>query len=279
VPINNFSHDELELWYPGSDAFDVELINPSGDSLGTIAAGSNGQLLDAAGNVQIFAANRLGDPNNGDNVIGIFLENSVPSGSWTVRLLGRTVTDGTFHAWIERDNNTPSSFAPPHDNTHTVGSISCGRNTIVVGSYDAHKKAKPISWFSSEGPTRDGRQKPEVSAPGHAVEAAHSRTKAGVVSKSGTSMAAPAVAGIIALIFAEAKKRGKDLTITELHDIIAASVNKSPPTPAGAWDARYGLGRIDAAKAIQETQHRSGAPLIASASKPKAKHAKKNKNA
>ncbi|MEY8828672.1 S8 family serine peptidase [Sedimentitalea sp. XS_ASV28] len=275
VPTNDFSHNELDVWYPGSDAFDVELIDPSGNSLGTIPAGSNGQLLDAAGNVEIFAANRLRDPNNGDNQIGIFLEDTVASGAWTVRLLGRSVTDGNFHAWIERDNAAPSSFAPPHDNSHTIGSISCGRNTIVVGSYDAHKSEKPISWFSSEGPTRDGRRKPEVSAPGHAVEAAHSRTRTGVVSKSGTSMAAPAMAGIISLIFAEARKQGTDLTITELHDVIAASVNSSPPTPSGGWDARYGRGRIDAAKAIGEIHKRSPAPLVASAGKTRSTPRKK----
>ncbi len=275
VPTNDFSHNELELWYSGSDTFDVELINPLGDSLGTIPAGSNGQLLDAAGNVQVFAANRLGDPNNGDNVIGIFMENTVASGPWTVRLLGRTVSDGKFHAWIERDNTTPSSFDPPHDNSHTIGSISCGRNTIVVGSYDAHKAAKPISWFSSEGPTRDGRQKPEISAPGHSVFAAHSRTETEAVSKSGTSMAAPAMAGIVALIFAESRERGTDLAITDLHDIVAAAVNKSPPASSGTWNARYGLGRIDAAKAIEETQQRTGAPLVVSANKPSTRRSKR----
>ncbi len=263
IKASGSSDKEMDIWYSGGDRLDMELISPSGDSLGVIPAGGYGDILDSSGTVQVFAVNRLGDPNNGDNMIGIFLDNTIQTGTWTVRLHGRAVTDGSFHAWIERDNTLSSSFAPPFDNTHTIGSISCGHSTIVVGSYDAHKQSRPISYFSSAGPTRDGRQKPEISAPGHAVYAAHSRTGTQVVSKNGTSMAAPAVAGIIALMFAEARVRGMDLTVAEVREILAKSVNSGPPT-AGAWDSRYGLGRINASMALAEVQTRSAGPLVAS---------------
>ena len=111
----------------------------------------------------LFAASRLNDPNNGDNMIGVFVSPAVPTGRWVLRLTSTTGRPVPFHAWIERDDGGQSTFEEPLDNTHTIGSISCGRNTIVVGSYDAHKVATPISWFSSAGPTRDGRKKPEVS--------------------------------------------------------------------------------------------------------------------
>lgn len=273
VPTNDYSHNELELWYNAGDVFDVELITPSGNSLGTIPAGSNGELMDATGAVQIFAVNRIGDPNNGDNTIGIFLERTVDSGNWTVRLHAKTVHNGHFHAWIERDNTSPSSFKPPHDNTHTIGSISCGRNTIVVGSYDAHKPTQPISYFSSEGPTRDGRKKPEISGPGHAVRAAHSRTGTEVVSKSGTSMAAPAVAGIVALMMAEAQGNGIDLTNQDIHDILKSTHQSNPPN-AGNWDARYGVGRVNAAAALDAVRQRAASLLVVSSAPPN-KHQKK----
>ncbi|MEM7541750.1 MAG: S8 family peptidase [Pseudomonadota bacterium] len=256
VPTNDFSHNEMEIWYPAGDIFDVEMISPGGDSIGIVPAGSSGESLDASGAVQIFAANRISDPNNGDNMIGIFLEDTVAPGDWTIRLHGRTVNDGSFHAWIERDNQQPSSFAPPHDNTHTIGSISCGEYSIVVGSYDAHKSQTPISYFSSEGPTRDGREKPEISAPGHAVRAAHSRTGTEVVSKSGTSMASPAVAGIVALMLAESRARGIKLSIKDIRAILQAS-HKSRPPKAGTWNSRYGIGRINAAAVIAAVQDKA----------------------
>ncbi|MED1287565.1 S8 family serine peptidase [Bacillus mycoides] len=114
----------------------------------------------------------------------------------------------------------------------------------------------PLSWFSSAGPTKDGRQKPEISAPGHQVIAAAtdtitSNTTDGVTAMSGTSMAAPAVTGVIALVLAEAQAKGINLTIDQIRDILIKTARKNPPEGEG-WNDRYGWGRIDASKAVEE---------------------------
>ncbi len=248
IPPGDFTQNEFEVWYEGEDRFALELEAPDGTSLGTIEPGESGTLT-VDGNIVIFVANRLGDPNNADNMIGIFLERGLPGGDWIVRLHGRTVTNGAFHAWIERDDNGQSQFAPPHDDRFTIGTISCGRETLVVGSYDAHKVGKPLSFFTSAGPTRDGREKPEISAPGHQVLAAHSRTSTGVVRKSGTSMAAPATTGLVALVLAEALARNLSLSIDQIRGIVTSTARKNPP-PGGGWDDRYGAGRISATAAV-----------------------------
>lgn len=249
IPSGDSSHNELEIWYAGADQFVLELIAPNGQSLGQVDPGQNGSLV-SNNQVVAFVANRLDDPNNRDNMIGVFLEDTMPSGSWTVRLHGATVVDGRFHAWIERDNRAPSWFAPPHDNGLTIGSISCGQQSIVVGSYDGHKASRPISFFSSAGPTRDGREKPEVSGPGHSVFAAHSRTVDEVTRKSGTSMASPAVAGIVALMLAEARARGVDLAIEQIRDILISESRRNPPD-GNQWDPQYGHGRVSASGSVQ----------------------------
>lgn len=266
------SYNELEVWYSGRDKFAVELIAPGGNSLGTINPGTNGTLV-IENQVLIFVANRLDDPNNGDNMIGVFLERGLPAGQWIVRLHGLTSRDGSFHAWIERDNLTPSNFAPPHDNTHTLGSISCGHETIVVGSYDAHKVSAPLSFFSSSGPTRDDREKPEISAPGHGVLAAHSRTSTGVVRKSGTSMAAPAVTGIIALMLGQARAQGITLSTSQIRAVLTRTARRNPPS-GNAWDPRYGLGRISASKIVQDVMALASPPVVPPG-KPKKKKKKK----
>jgi subtilisin family serine protease len=250
IPNNDGTSNEMEIWYPASDRFTLEVVAPDGSSVAVVPPGQNATLT-FQNRIVMFLANRLNDPNNGDNMMGLFLEPELPAGRWLVRLRGDVVTNGAFHAWIERDDFGQSSFVEPLDNSHTLGSISCGRETIVVGSYDAHKSALPLSFFSSAGPTRDNRQKPEICAPGHAVMAARSRSRNGVTQMSGTSMASPAAAGAVALMMSEAAARGQTLSNAKIREVLRQSARAHPLQTAGTWDPRTGLGRVGASAAVQ----------------------------
>jgi len=73
---------------------------------------------------------------------------------------------------------------------------------ITVGS--VHKTLPHqygISYFSSKGPTGDGRFKPDVVAPGERIKSAGIADEKSEVLLSGTSMATPHVSGAIAQIF------------------------------------------------------------------------------
>jgi subtilisin family serine protease len=247
------TNNELEVWYSRTDLFAVEVIAPDLQSKMTVGPNET-KALKAGNQIVLLAANRVRDPNNLDNQIAVFLEAGLPHGQWRIRLHGRSVIDGRFHAWIERDDGGQSRFDGPPDNTHTLGSISCGRETITVGSYDAHFSHTPLSMDSSSGPTRDGRSKPEVSAPGVKVFAARSSTDTGVphtavTHKSGTSMAAPAVTGIAALILSEASNRGISLSSKQLREIITNAARRDPP-PGLNFDKRFGEGRVSGAGCI-----------------------------
>ncbi|MDJ0799325.1 MAG: S8 family peptidase [Calothrix sp. MO_167.B12] len=249
IPHKHPRQTEIEIWYSKDDQFQLEILSPDGSSLGVINLGSNGKVVDSENESLMFFAHRQGDPNNGDNVICIFMEPDLPEGGgvWKLRLHGVKVTDGKFHAWIERDT-IQTTFVPPHHRSHTLNTIACGYKSIVVGSYDAKKRNKPLSYFTSAGPTRDGRQKPDFIAPGHHVRAANSLTGTGIIRKSGTSMAAPAVTGVIALMLAEARARNLQLTIDQIRHILAASTKENFPQPRE--QERYGYGAIDAFAAI-----------------------------
>lgn len=238
---NDFTENEIEIWYNGSDELSVEVIDPTGQSLGTVEPDETGQVKDTNGKVQLVISNRLDDPNNHDNVIGIWLKER-NTGNWTIRLINNGSKAVKFHGWIERDDAGPSVFGGTPNNTHTLGSISCGHKSITVASYDATKNGFPISWFSSEGPTRDGRNKPEIAAPGSNILAANSTTKKERILMSGTSMAAPAVTGCIALLYGAAAAAGKSLSIDQLRDIITKKGRLAPPD--AVWDPRFGYGRI-----------------------------------
>jgi subtilisin family serine protease len=234
---------ECEVWYEPTGALEVTLLGPDGTVFGPVPAGGNQTWGTEDTQVAIFIASRLDDPNNHQHHIDLWIAPGVMEGEWTVRLRSLGGPNPiNYHAWIERNDNGQGSFKLPTP-SHVLGSISTGFESVVVGSYDAHKAGFPISNFSSAGPTRDGRQKPEISGPGHQVLAAWSRKKDAVTRKSGTSMAAPAITGLIALILAEAKRKNQTLTIQQLRAKLLAGLDGPPPAAGGAWDPCYGTGR------------------------------------
>jgi subtilisin family serine protease len=88
----------------------------------------------------------------------------------------------------------------------SIGDPANLEEAIAVGS--VHKEnphTYGVSYFSSRGPTADGRQKPDLVAPGERVRSCRHRFPASTkssaelyVEMSGTSMAAPHVSGVIA---------------------------------------------------------------------------------
>src|SRR5262249_10482463 len=116
-----------------------------------------------------------------------------------------------------------------------------------------------ISSFSSLGPTRDGREKPDIAAPGQYVtaalatgseEAADGRfadTTNRLLTIAGTSMASPMVTGVVALLL---QKRG-NLTPDQVKQALFNSARKDAHTGALSWTPQYGHGKINAAAALQ----------------------------
>ncbi|MBN9657338.1 MAG: S8 family serine peptidase [Acidobacteria bacterium] len=77
---------------------------------------------------------------------------------------------------------------------YSAGVPASAKNAIAVA---AANRLSDISTFSGFGPTRDGRLKPDVTALGVGVR---SVAVGGSLTASGTSMAAPAISGMLALL-------------------------------------------------------------------------------
>lgn len=256
TPRNN-EFAEMELWYAAEDEIIAELIDPFGNRLGQVGPGET-DIVRRDGTILASLFNRRRDPNNGDNQLNLFLWPDAPVGMWTVGLRGERIHDGTYHAWIERDHPARQSHFHHQDSDPqtTVGTICTGHLTIPVGAYDARARERPVVFFSSSGPSRDGRQVPLISAPGAGIRAAWSsapdvlgrRTMDAVTVKSGSSMAAPHVAGLVALLFEAALPRR--LTANEVRHILTTTARTNPPSTAEER-LRYGAGRVNAAAAIQ----------------------------
>ncbi|SRR6266487_894302 len=78
VPAVVDAQSELEVWCSGGERFGAELIAPDGTSLGTVPLASNGRVRADDGTTVLFVSHRAADPNNGDNIIDIFLDKRVP---------------------------------------------------------------------------------------------------------------------------------------------------------------------------------------------------------
>lgn len=246
------TNNEIEVWYPGASELGVSLITPNGHKLPSVALGTTVTLKDDNGfSGRIIHRER--DPNNGDNHIDVILHPRLPKGKWALELTSESDEPIEFHAWIELDPFGKQAKFDENDDdpSHTLGSISCGKSTIAVGSYLSGVADSEISVFSAEGPTRDGREKPEISAPGQflnpfrskGILAAKSKTQ-GSSRKSGTSMAAPHVAGVIALLMSAS---GRLLTNREIRTLVIESSRGQ----GSDWHSRYGFGRVDAAQALE----------------------------
>ncbi|MDQ3957573.1 MAG: S8 family serine peptidase, partial [Actinomycetota bacterium] len=137
---------------------------------------------------------------------------------------------------------------------------------------------EPLGWnlwmSSSRGPTLDGRVKPDVVAPGVQIDAAGGSTT-GYVSKTGTSMSAPFVAGVAALMLdADPNLRPSgtacdvaDVTPECADGVLDASMSMRLKDlmvgsaadwgPAGP-DNHYGAGRLDAYAAVDAASASAG---------------------
>lgn len=116
-------------------------------------------------------------------------------------------------------------------------------HVITVGSTHRDKPHEyGVSYFSSRGPTGDGRMKPDLVAPGEKIDAPVLHDSYGT--KDGTSMAAPHVSGVAALLMA----RHRDL----VGDPEAVKrILMESATDLGREPHFQGAGLIDSLRALQ----------------------------
>jgi len=127
----------------------------------------------------------------------------------------------------------------------TMGVPAGAKDIITVGATD---DVDQMTYFSSWGPTDDGRIKPEVCAPGLGIHSTLPGNSYGDM--SGTSMATPITSGCVALILQQ-----YDISYPALSDplpstIKAILINTAVDLGNTGPDYVYGFGRIDVQAAV-----------------------------
>jgi|GEM_PF-1142798 len=257
APVTDVDPDIFDVWYSGSDSFTVRLRDPDGNTTGVVSPGNLATTNMPGGN-RVRIDHRNNDPRNGDKRIFIIVEPGtaarVNSGNWTIELNGATVSAGGFHAWIQRGApGRVAQFLAPHESSRvTISTPGCAAEVISTASYITRGGGvNALSTFSSRGPTRDGRASPTIAAPGQFVIAPRGHYTDPTPdldpyqSLAGTSMAAPHVAGTIALML----QKNDQLTAQQVRNCLTNTARadaQTGPTPNTAW----GAGKLDSKAAL-----------------------------
>ncbi len=177
-----------------------------------------------------------------------------------------------FTNWgVAFGSNYPGSLGG--DNSYALGEpAGVGSSVITVASHRA-EQISPVgnliyghrSSFSSRGPTVDGRTKPDISAPGEVVRSSVNSFDPGTSnapltvefegveypfqSYSGTSMSAPAVTGVVALLLEVNPWLTADDVKTILKETARLDQHTGEIGPDG--DLAWGWGKVNALAAVR----------------------------
>ena len=145
----------------------------------------------------------------------------------------------------------------------TIGTPGSAEDVITVGALD---KDTSIASYSSEGPTEEGRVKPNIAFVGSDVMSAEANSGDGYVGFSGTSMATPGAAGVAALMY----QANPDLSPFDIRNIMQETATyrlciymaANQPCledliPNNRQNNVYGHGHVNADVALQEAAERS----------------------
>jgi uncharacterized repeat protein (TIGR01451 family) len=135
----------------------------------------------------------------------------------------------------------------PEAGTGSIGSPGSVPEAITVGATDINDA---VASFSGRGPSfYEGEQKPELSAPGVNVNSTVPGGGYSGPTWSGTSMAAPHMAGLVALMIqADLQDSIRDFNVDEMERFAEyTSLDLGDPGP----DDDYGYGRINAYEAVR----------------------------
>ena len=295
----------IQAFYPPDDRYTVTVTRPNGTSV-VVGTDGSASANDVAGAVVLYNGTIPGDSILGDalesgnfapasqaRVAELFVGEWVASGAapasgvWTITMSRVSGTStGLVDAYIsEFTFPQPPTFLNGASNRKLIGSPGDARSAITVGAYSTRTGWNSIDGghyivslgdsvatgdllpFSSPGPTRDGRVKPDIAAPGRVFSTLTATATfpqaliapdGGHLILEGTSMSTPHVTGAVALLLSRRPTLTPQQALTALtssarRDAFTALVYSGPsgvPNNSWGWGKLNVPGSIDAVPAL-----------------------------
>ncbi|MEM7248254.1 MAG: S8 family serine peptidase [Acidobacteriota bacterium] len=249
--------DVIELWYDSAADLTFRLRAPEEGGItprlhrGKSPSRMSGTLRN--GNAFSMTLDRY-HRDNGDTRVSLRLTRGraarIAEGTWTLDISsGEVLSTGVVHAWVERRRGAPVRFLDHVESRSSLSIPGTAHAVITVAALDRGMTGRATS-FSSRGATRDGRERPDIGAPGDGIVAARSGTRDDVISLPGSSMAAPHVTGAVALLLSRqhAKSPGAQINANQVR----AALLQSSSGFDGRWSPARGWGKLDVEALLEQ---------------------------
>ncbi|RUR86696.1 S8 family peptidase [Chlorogloeopsis fritschii PCC 9212] len=270
----------LNGWYSKGGQLEVSVRSPKGfvTPFQAIVTDGNPSKAYTLSDARVEIVTPGPDPVNGEynffvQIRGVgndrFIQ-PVQGGIWQLRVRKASGSDVRLDVWTLSDSPSVFFTGKSVSDAVKIGSPGAASSAITVASYTTKVKYTDIdnnkqeigleldniSEFSSEGPLRNGAQKPDVAAPGAMIISALSSNanlnrsmmvNSKFVAMAGTSMATPFVTGLVALLL----QKNPNLDPAKVKEMLCKNCS-IPGKAAGTFDSKWGFGLIDTLKLAEE---------------------------
>ncbi|MFN0112119.1 MAG: S8 family serine peptidase [Blastocatellia bacterium] len=256
----------LRVIYRETDTLSARIVKPDGVVVGPV--NFNQQNSDS----NVTLTHTASTTNNGTRHIIVSFP-SVMSGNWELILSSSAVKNGRYDAWVSDSGATRFANSVATFGSYETGSPKGVKRALIVANYISKTQYIDVNGVmqtrttqtlgagaasSSAGPTRDGRLKPNIGAPGTFLMSTLSSDKSTSTASSaigpggkhyaisGTSMASPVVVGTIALML----QANRNLTPDQITRILQGTVINDSLTGASVG-YKFGYGKLNAQAAVK----------------------------